>query len=145
MTNKKIFFLLGVLTLARLSYSQSDKQVAELNTIMQNYSKAVEKYDTAFIEKLFDDKMIVTSANGNYRNKQQEINDLLYKPSNSKPEFFVTENLKIIVDGQTAVVKGTLKWKFSDQPATARTFTFTFVKKDKDWKILAQHIGRTPE
>ncbi|MCW5911629.1 MAG: nuclear transport factor 2 family protein [Cyclobacteriaceae bacterium] len=144
MLYRKVFFLIGLLSLGHLSFSQQEKQAEELRLILQSYSKAVEKYDTATIEKLFDDRMVVTSANGNLRNKQQEINDLLYKPANSTLIYFLAENLNIIVDGQTGIVKGVLRWQFKDQPVTSRTFTFTLVKKGEHWKIIAQHIGRTP-
>ena len=110
---------------------------------MKQYAEAVEKYDTVFIEKLFDDRMILTSANGSYRNKQQEINDLLYKMSNLTLEYFIADSLKIISAEKTGVVTGQLRWKFKEQNSvTKRTFTFTFINQ-KDWQILAQHIGRT--
>jgi len=109
---------------------------------MAQYTNAAEAYDTAFMESLFDDRMILTSTNGQRRNKRQEINDVLYKVPNLTLEYFVADSLTIIPATNAAAVAGVLKWKFKQHAsATRRHFTFTFIK-EKDWKIIAQHIGR---
>lgn len=140
---KKLVLFLLISTSFFISVSgQKNNSIEKLKLKMHHYTLAVEKYDAAFLDRLFDDKMIVTSGNGSYRNKQQELNDLLYKIPGLTLEYFVTDSLRAITSGNTGVITGLLRWKFIEQDTiTRRSFTFTFVRK-KDWQILAQHIGR---
>jgi len=67
----------GSVLYGQTSKAKTESDKYRIEKLMQLYSTAVENYDTAFIETIFDDEMVVTSASGRYRNKQQEINDLL--------------------------------------------------------------------
>ena len=139
---KGTFIILSIISLLSSAVAQENKDIEKLRRKMQQYAQAVEKYDTAFIESFFDDRMILTSANGSHRNKQQEINDLLYKSSGLTLEYFITDSLQIIVSGKTGIIAGLLRWKFKEQSITTkRSFTFTGIKKH-GWRIIAQHIGR---
>lgn len=122
--------------------AQDPVKESELKALMAEYATAAEKYDTAAIELIFDDNMILTSANGKYRNKQEEINDLLWKSPKLTLEYFQATDLRFVISEEVGIVKGILRWKFREQSQVElRTFTFTLAKKG-NWKILAQHIGR---
>lgn len=140
---KKLFILLLVsASIVTSASGQQNSSIEKLKIKMHEYAQAVEKYDSAFLQNLFDNKMIVTSANGSYRNKQLEINDLLYKIPGLTLEYFVCDSLRIITSDNTGIITGLLRWKFKEQIAFARrSFTFTFIRK-KEWRIIAQHIGK---
>ncbi len=122
--------------------AQENSDVKKLQLKINRYTQAVEKYDTAFFERFFDNSMVLTSTNGSHRNKQEEINDLLFKIPGLTLEYFVADSLKIILFGKTAIIAGVLSWKFKEQTTiTKRSFTFTCINKH-GWRIIAQHIGK---
>ncbi len=139
---KIIFVLFSITSLLTSAVAQKNSDIEKLQLIINQYAKAVEKYDTTFFERFFDDNMTLTSANGSHRNKQEEINDLLYKIPGLTLEYFVADSLKIIPFGKTAIIAGVLSWKFKEQTTiTKRSFTFTCINKH-GWRIIAQHIGK---
>ncbi len=139
---KIIFTLFSITSLLTSVVGQKNRDIKKLQLKINQYTQAVEKYDTSFLEQFFDDSMMLTSTNGSHRNKQEEINDLLYKISGLTLEYFVADSLKIILFGKTAIIAGVLSWKFEEQiTITKRSFTFTCINKH-GWRIIAQHIGK---
>ncbi len=82
----------------------------------------------------------------NTRKKAEEIKDLV--APDSKTYFFTTEDVEVHTYGDAAVVTGLMKWRIRYQEKdvdNAHRYTFVYVKKQGQWQIVAQHIGRAPQ
>jgi uncharacterized protein (TIGR02246 family) len=117
----------------------------EVRKVHERYCLAVEKKDSLALKDLFHNDMIVTGGSGARRNKKEEMADAL---NASYPvNYFRSRDLQIAVLDNTVVVAGDLYWEMlsNGKPTQVeRRFTFTYVKSNGQWKILAQHIGRLP-
>ena len=140
---QKFFVIsIGFVFLQGYCLAQNAKWEKKLEARVHQYARAVEQHDSLFLESFFHDQMLFTSTTGTYRTKQQEMKELLDDSPQFALEYFVTDSLRIETFRKTGVVAGLLRWKFKGQPTIIRrTFTFTCIRR-KDWKVVAQHVGR---
>jgi uncharacterized protein (TIGR02246 family) len=121
--------------------SKAEQEIAELN---REWADAIVKGDMARLDRLFADDMTVVTGNGALRGKAGEMDDL--KPTaDIKTYFFNTEDVKIRVYGDSAVVTGHAKWRINNKGRDIdieRRYTSVFVKKDGRWQIVAQQLSR---
>jgi len=123
--------------------SKSEQQVLALNSAWAN---AITKADATALDRLFADDMIVTAGNGGIRNKAEEIKDSAGSPD---PDFiwtspFITENVRVKIYEDAAVVTGLAKWGFKykgNEVNQERRYTHTYVKQRGQWRIVAQQIS----
>lgn len=116
-----------------------------IRNLHEAYCNAVEKKDTVFLKNLFHDKMTITGGDGTRRDKKGEIKDAT--DPKYLVNFFKARNVDVRSFESTAVVIGEFFWEMVADGKTyknERTFTFTYAKIGKDWKIVAQHMGRVP-
>lgn len=144
-TMKMIIFLIAACTTFS-SWSQALKEnVQPIKDVNLVYTTAVEKGDTVVLKKIFADNFVITSGNGSTRNRKDEIADLV-SPGYTI-HFFKIENEKYQVYDQAAVVTGNLVWKMTNPSGQEmnmkRVVTIVYSKFGKEWKIIAQHVGRT--
>lgn len=152
---KRVCFLicvLGVATFVGRSQNETkgikpgakaEQQLLELN---QKWADAINKGDAAALDRLFADDIVVTAGNGTIRDKAGEIKDAA---GATDPEFnwtqpFATEDLRVRVYQDAAVVTGRAKWgfKYKGQEANnERRYTHTYVKLNGEWKIVAQQTS----
>jgi ketosteroid isomerase-like protein len=128
-----------------VAQAQAGTAEEEVQSMHDQYCKAVEKKDSIFLKSLFHDRMVITSGSGVRRDKQGEIRDAL--DPRYLVNYFRTRDANILVSGTTAVLTGDLYWEIMNEGKPLkieRRITFTYVKEGRDWKILAQHIGRVP-
>jgi uncharacterized protein (TIGR02246 family) len=125
--------------------SRSEQQVMALN---RAWAEAITKEDAAILNRLFADDVIVTSGSGEVRDKAQELKDLT-PGSTPDPDFastrrFTTENVRVRVYGDAAVVTGLAKWGFKYKGQNVnqeRRYTHMYVKQRGRWRIVAQQIS----
>jgi uncharacterized protein (TIGR02246 family) len=130
-------------TPANNTASTSEKEILELN---RAWAEAVTKGDAATLEKIFSDDVIVTAGNGSVRNKAEEIKDAT---AGNDPDFvwvrpFTTENERVRIYNDSAVVTGLVKWAFKYKGQEAnheRRYSHFYVKEKGQWKIVAQQVG----
>lgn len=123
--------------------SKPEQQVAALN---RAWAEAITKGDAAALERLFSDDMIVTSGSGEVRNKAGEIKDAAGAPD---PDFvwthpFITEDVRVRVYREAAVVTGLAKWGFKykgREVEQERRYTHLYVKQQGQWRIVAQQVS----
>jgi uncharacterized protein (TIGR02246 family) len=123
--------------------SNAEKEILELN---RAWAEAVTKGDAATLEKIFSDDVIVTAGNGNLRNKGEEIKDAT---AGTGPDFawikpFTTENERVRVYNDAAVVTGLVKWAFKykgQEVNQERRYSHFYVKDKGQWRIVAQHVS----
>lgn len=123
--------------------ANAEKEILELN---RAWAEAVTKGDAATLEKIFSDDVIVTAGNGNLRNKAEEIKDAT---AGTDPDFawirpFTTENERIRVYNDAAVVTGLVKWAFKykgQEVNQERRYSHFYVKDKGQWRIVAQQVS----
>ncbi len=123
--------------------SKSEQQVMALN---RAWAEAITKGDPAALDRLFADDLVVTSGSGEIRNKPSEIKDAASAPD---PNFiwihpFTTEDVRVRIYGDAAVVTGLAKWTFRYKGPDVnqqRRYTHLYVKRHGQWRIVAQQIS----
>ena len=124
--------------------TKAEQEVMALN---RAWAEAITKNDPKVLEQLFADDIVVTAGNGTNRTKAEEIKDAA--SGTVDPDFvwvrpFTTENERVKVYDDAAVVTGTAKWAFKYKGREAnheRRYTHMYVKQKGQWKIVAQHIS----
>jgi ketosteroid isomerase-like protein len=121
------------------SISKAEQEVTALN---RAWADAIVRGDMEALDRMFADDMTVLS--GEVRNKAQEMDDL--RPSaDIKTYFFNTEDVRVRVYGDTAVVTGHAKWRINLKGRDVdneRLYTLVAVKQQGRWQIVAQHLSR---
>jgi ketosteroid isomerase-like protein len=120
---------------------KAEQEVAALN---RAWADAIARGDMAALDRLFASDMTVTSGNGTVRNKAQEMDDL--RPSaDIKTYFFNTDDVRVRVYGDAAVVTGHAKWRINLKGRDVdneRRYTLVFIKQQGGWQIVAQQLSR---
>ena len=128
------------------SGDKMSKAEQELMTLNRAWAEAITKGDAAALERLFADDMIVTSGNGQVRDKAGEIKDAAGAPD---PDFswtqpFTTEDVRVKIYKDAAVLTGRAKWAFKykgQESIHDKRYTHLYVKQDGQWRIVAQQIS----
>src|ERR1044072_3111094 len=123
--------------------SGAEQEVTALN---RAWADAIVRGDMEALDRLFASDMTVTSGNGTVRNKAKEMDEL--RPSaDIKTYFFNTEDVRVRVFGNGAVVTGHAKWRINlkgREIDNERRYTLVFIKQDGRWQIVAQQLSRIP-
>ena len=140
--------LLAILAMAIAIAAQTkDKQAIskaeqEVTALNRAWADAIVRGDMEALDRMFADDMTVLS--GEVRNKAQEMDDL--RPNaDIKTYFFNTEDVRVRVYGDTAVVTGHAKWRINLKGRDVdneRLYTLVAVKQQGRWQIVAQHLSR---
>lgn len=124
----------------------SSRSAGQIKPLNRAWAEAITKGDAAALGRLFDDEIIVTSGSGEIRNKAGEIKDAAAAPD---PDFvwvrpFTTEDVRIRIYNDAAVVTGLAKWTFKykgPEVNQERRYTHLYVKRLGQWRIVAQQIS----
>lgn len=146
----KTLLKITLLTLvAVLSVSaQNGKAEREIRSLLAESEQAGVKRDVAFIERVLADDYTYSGSNGTMENRAQALDYL--KQQRDKPTYkiisFKTENQKVRVTGNTAIVTGdwTLQSASVDSPADEPhtdkgRITTILEKRNGRWLIVAEH------
>jgi uncharacterized protein (TIGR02246 family) len=122
---------------------RAEQQVMALN---RAWADAITKGDAAALNRILADDVIVTSGSGEIRNKAAEIKDSAGSPD---PDFvwlrpFTTEDVRVRIYRDAAVVTGRAKWGFrykGQEVNQERRYTHMYVKRQGQWRIVAQQIS----
>ena len=118
-------------------FGEIERQILQLE---EERRQALLQRDIPTLDRLIADDYIETSPNGTIRNKSQNIKDL--KAGNAKLDYLNFSNLKVRVNGNTAVVTGVVTRKGSVQgkefSGQAR-YTRVYVKRDGRWQAVVAH------
>jgi uncharacterized protein (TIGR02246 family) len=148
-----LFGLVLALTCAAATFGQTENKVkksgrAEQQVMALNnaWADAITKGDAAALGRILADDVIVTSGNGEIRNKAAEIKDSAGAPD---PEFvwlrpFTTEEVRVRIYRDAALVTGRAKWGFryrGQEVNQERRYTHMYVKQLGQWRIVAQQVS----
>jgi ketosteroid isomerase-like protein len=104
-------------------------------------------HDTVLARSLYAEDLAFTSANGNQKNREQELADVRPQPG-LMMDYFRTTPTQVRVHEGAAVVTGTAEWRFTWNGQTRevkRAYTIMYSKGGPPgWRILAVHMGATP-
>lgn len=121
--------------------NKAEQQIMALN---REWADAIVRGDVAALDRLFADDMIVTSSSGEVRTKAQEMADL--KPGTEiTTYFFNTDDVRVRVYKDAAVVTGMARWRVRHQGRdidNERRYTSVYVKQQGRWRIVAQQLTR---
>jgi ketosteroid isomerase-like protein len=142
MTNKRLWFVLGLLSLGGISVSQAQQSsgaTAKAVAALENQWLQSQKTNNPdLVAPLLADKMVSTGNDGKVENKAQMLADAKSRKYDSA-EY---ENVQVMVYGNTAIATGTLRGKGTD--ATGKRFddhdrwTDTWIKMPSgSWQCVA--------
>jgi uncharacterized protein (TIGR02246 family) len=122
---------------------RAERQVLALN---RAWADAITKGDAAGLDRILAEDVIVTSGSGEVRSKAAEIKDAAGPPD---PDFvwtrsFTTEDVRVRIYRDAAVVTGRAKWGFKykgQEVNQERRYTHVYVKRQGRWRIVAQQIS----
>lgn len=120
------------------------KDVQQIMALNREWADAIVRGDVAALDRLFEDDMIVTTSGGEVRNKAQEMDEL--KPGTEiKTYFFNTDDVRVRVYKDAAVVTGMARWRINYQGRdidNQRRYTSVYVRQQGRWRIVAQQLTR---
>lgn len=125
------------------SRSKAEQEVIDLNA---QWTMAINKGDGKVLERLLADDIVVTSGSGQTRDKAGEIKDAAgaQDPNFAWTNPFKTEDVRVRVYNDAAVVTGLAKWGFKYEGREVnneRRYTHMYVKIGGEWKIVAQQVS----
>ena len=128
------------------SEAPHDKKLMEAAVLKmgQAYGEMIKRADATAIEKILADDYLYTDEEGKVLNKTEDL--ATYKNRKSKYDLVETSDQKVrIVGNNVAVETGTFRVKGTDKDGkpfdTAERYTTTWVARNGQWKIIADHIS----
>lgn len=124
--------------------SPRSRDVATIHRLDSLWARMYARHDTALARSLYAEDLVFTSANGNQKNREQEIADV--RPQDGLlMDYFRTSPSQVRVHDAAAVVTGTAEWRFTmngDTRDVRRAYTILYSKGGPlGWRILAVHMG----
>jgi ketosteroid isomerase-like protein len=114
-------------------YAEQSAQDSELTALSDAWIEAEVRRDTNALERLLDERFLVTFASGKTVDRAGFIDWI--RNSDIKP--FQVTNEAIHIHGDTAVVIGV------DSNRTVK-FTWVAVKRDQRWRVVSETFSRVP-
>jgi ketosteroid isomerase-like protein len=137
---QKAFYtiLAAVAMLASGAYGATEEDV--IRALEERWDTANLKGDAAALETLFSDDFISTDSEGRVRTKAVIVGAV--KAKNIKYDSASTEDVKVILHGDAAVVSGIWRGKYTYQGKLVNLverFTNFYVKQRGQWRCVASH------
>lgn len=134
---------LAACSLGFAASSSTDSDEQALTQIESDWATALTKVDFTVIDRVTAPDWMLTTPDGMLLTKAQADADL--KSGTVKFQSFKTDELKVRVNGDTAVVFGleTEKSSYKGEDMSAQyRFTDVFVKRGGKWVCLATHSSK---
>ncbi len=153
---KKIIACLGMLLLATFpgngqtpGHQPQKLTKAEQEVLARHeaWRHAIVKGEMETLDQILADDYIITSGAGALRDKKGELADLKL-PRGLSWVYVKTDDLRVRVYGEAAVVTGRVQWRVRNQEREMddeRRFTSVFVKQKGQWRMVAQQMTRPPQ
>jgi len=111
------------------------------------WARSYAVHDTALAIALFNDRLVVTSADGRTKDKAAELGDI--RPTEGlKMDHFRTMDVRTELFSGTGIVTGVADWAFTyngRENAVRRRYTAVYVRGGPlGWQLVALHLGRAP-
>ena len=113
---------------------------AAIRALEGRWDTANLKGDAAALGTVFADNFISTDSDGRVRTKTEIVDAV--KAKNIKYDYAKTEDVKVILHGDAAVVTGVWRGKYAYQGkavSLVERFTNFYVKERGQWRCVASH------
>jgi ketosteroid isomerase-like protein len=128
-----------MMAFAALAFAQTmTKAEMEVLKINKEYDAAVVKNDVKALERILADDYVYTDTDGSMYNKMQDIE--LAKSGDLKFEYGMSDDVKVRVYGETAIVTGRWMSKGSYKGKTyedKERYTSFYVKRAGRWQLVS--------
>ena len=128
--------------------SRPSRTEATLMQLERDIGQANIRRDKAFFQRVEADEFIFTDSGGGITTKSEDVASLDKPAGEFKLVSYDVDDMKVSVYGNTAVVTGRVTTVSSgkDREVTNRSrFTDVFVKRGRQWQIVAGHSSRIRE
>jgi ketosteroid isomerase-like protein len=143
---KNLLFLCGFIFLFSLSAAaQTGKIEQRILALNREWADAMVRGDMKSLENLFSEDLIVTSGDGMLRGKKEELDNVRPTPD-LKTYFFKTEDVRVRVYKNAAVVAGHAKWRINYKGKdidNERRYMSVYAKENGQWRMVAMQLTRT--
>jgi ketosteroid isomerase-like protein len=115
----------------------------EVFAAIRDWADAVRSGDATALDRIFEDELIVTTADGKTRGKSAEI-ELLKPRPNVKAVSISNDDVKVRIFGDSALATGLVRMHIridERESHTAFRYTTMFVRKDGRWQIVGLHAN----
>jgi len=123
---------------------QPSSDVAAIRRLDSLWAQMYARHDTIVARSLYAEDLVFTSANGNQKDREQELADVRPQPG-LVMDYFRTTPTQVRVHEGAAVVTGIAEWRFTWNGQTRevkRGYTITYSRDGSlGWRILAVHMG----
>lgn len=139
-----IVALCGVDAVSAQSSAQPSSDLATIHRLDSLWAQMYARHDTVVARSLYAEDLVFTSANGNQKDREQELADVRPQPG-LVMDYFRTTPTQVRVHEGAAVVTGIAEWRFTWNGQTRevkRGYTITYSRGGPlGWRILAVHMG----
>jgi ketosteroid isomerase-like protein len=122
--------------------AKAEREILALN---REWAGAMVRGDRAALERIFSDDLFVTASNGTVRGKEGELNDTAGGDTSVKTYFFNTEDVRVRVYGDAAVLTGQAKWRINvggRDIDNERRYTCVYAREKGRWRMVAMQLTR---
>jgi ketosteroid isomerase-like protein len=138
---KRLFMSMALLAAALPAPAQEASGEAVLR-LEDQWTDALVKADTAFLERLYTDDIVYTHTNGTVNNKAQVIEAI--KAGKAKYLSVERSDLKLQDYGDTAILTFRAVIKVNTVSLPSRMI-HVFVKRNGEWRMAAYQSTRLPD
>ena len=139
-----VFFLLVAPCSALLA--QKDEQA--LRAMDSAWARSYVTHDTALALSLMSDRMVMTSTDGQVKDKIMEL-EHIRPAAGLVMHHFRTSEVRVDLYQGVGIVTGLADWAFTfngKENAVRRRYTAVYVPGGKlGWQLVALHMGRAPD
>lgn len=128
---------------AAASASSASAVEQELLKLERAWLDAYQKHDVAAMERIEADDFSITHSNGQVITKAQEIANLKKAGPGESSMTFSTEETKVRLFGDTAILNGIVVMKGNNSTQRSR-YTDVYVKRNGQWQVVASHLSQIP-
>ena len=135
----KLKFIILFLSIATLSFSQDEKGRMEIMMKMLTLKNALVAKDSVALSKVLADDVTYGHTNAMIQTKAELIRDVVSLVQDYKS--IEPSDMKIRLYDNTAIVNMNYKvvMNYQSQPLElSMKITFSWIKKDKDWQLVAR-------
>jgi ketosteroid isomerase-like protein len=119
----------------------------ELLKLEREWLDAYTKRDVAAMERIEADDFVITFPNGSMSNKAQQVESLKRGASAGPPPQFHTEETKVRLMGDVAILMGIVvgKYQVDGKEVVERSrYTDVWAKRGGRWQVVASHLSNLP-
>ncbi len=145
---KKITVIATLIIISAMAiFAQNNNDEAEILKIEKGLNEAYLNKNLAFFEQVWSPDFVFSTPSGKFMNRTESLKDLQtdWADPNFKVELPTSENIKVKILGNTAIVTG--KWLTTANPANSEPhadsgrFTSIYEKRNGKWLMIAEHFS----